>query len=259
MEKIGIRLYLQRNTGQTNFYYNNVDFIFLRLYGCSINKFFKNNMKKKFAVILSGCGSKDGSEIHEATMLLLAIKQNNAGYQCFSIDEEQKMVVNFITGERMNEKRNVLIESARIARGSIKKIDKLNVDEFDAIVLPGGLGAVLNLSTYALDNDNYTVNGKLKDKLIQFRQKNKVICAACIAPMILAKVFKNITITLGNDQAIKNAVEKLGNRFQNTDSGKICIDKANKIITAPFYMLANNIATIYDEASLVIKSALELG
>lgn len=215
-------------------------------------------MKKKFAVILSGCGSSDGSEIHEATMLLLAIKQSNSDYQCFSIDKEQTMVVNFITGEKMNEKRNILIESARIARGDIKKIEDLEVNEFDAIVLPGGFGAALNLSTYGLNNDDYTVNAKLEKKLIEFKTQNKVICAACIAPIILAKVFKNITITLGNDEKVKNIVEKLGNKFQNTKSGEICIDKENKIVTSPFYMLADNVATIYDEAKLIIKAAIEL-
>ena len=215
-------------------------------------------MKKRFAVILCGCGSRDGSEIHEATMLLLAIKQNNTDYQCFSIDKEQTMVVNFITGEKMNEKRNVLIESARIARGNIKKIEDLNVNEFDGIVLPGGFGAALNLSTYGLNNDSYTVDQKLEKKLIEFKTQNKVICAACIAPMILAKVFKNITITLGNDRKIKDIVEKLGNKFQDTKSGGICVDEKNKIITSPFYMLAESISTIYDEAKLIIESAIKL-
>ncbi len=215
-------------------------------------------MRKKFAVILSGCGSRDGSEIHEAVMLLLAIKQNNADYQCFSIDKEQTMVVNFITGEKMNEKRNVLIESARIARGNIKKIEDLEANEFDAIVLPGGFGAALNLSTYGLNNDNYTVDSKLEKKLVEFKAQNKVICAACIAPMILANVFKDITITLGDDKKVRSIVEKLGNKFQDTKSGEICVDKKNKIVTSPFYMLADNISTIYDEAKLIIKAAIGL-
>ncbi len=215
-------------------------------------------MRKKFAVILSGCGSRDGSEIHEAAMLLLAIKQNNADYQCFSIDKEQTMVVNFITGEKMNEKRNVLIESARIARGNIKKIEDLDANEFDAIVLPGGFGAALNLSTYGLNNDNYTVDSKLEKKLVEFKAQNKVICAACIAPMILAKVFRDITITLGDDKKVRSIVEKLGNKFQDTKSGEICVDKKNKIVTSPFYMLADNISTIYDEAKLIIEAAIGL-
>lgn len=213
---------------------------------------------KKFAVILAGCGSRDGSEIHETTMILLSIKQLEAEYQCFSINKEQKKVVNFINGEVMNEKRNVMIESARIARGNVKELKDLNVNDFDGIILPGGMGMVLNYSTYVEDNYNYEVNEDLKNILQEFKENNKVICATCIAPMILAKVFKNITITLGSDNHVADIVNKLGNTFQNTRSGEICVDIKNKIITTPFYMLANNIKTIYDEAYKMIDSALNM-
>lgn len=213
---------------------------------------------KKFAVILAGCGSRDGSEIHETTMILLSIKQLGAEYQCFSINKEQKKVVNFVNGEVMNEKRNVMIESARIARGNVKELKDLNVNDFDGIILPGGMGMVLNYSTYVEDNYNYEVNKDLKNILQEFKENNKVICATCIAPMILAKVFKNITITLGSDNHVADIVNKLENTFQNTQSGEICVDIKNKIITTPFYMLANNIKTIYDEAYKMIDSALNM-
>lgn len=213
---------------------------------------------KKFAVVLSGCGSKDGSEIHEATMLLLAIKQLGADYKCFSIDKEQTMVVNFITNEKMTEKRNVLVESARIARGDIDEVKNINVNDFDGIVLPGGFGAALNLSTFGLNSSNYTVEEDLKNKLIEFKNANKPICATCIAPMILAKVFQGITITLGNDEGIANTVQDLGNIFKNTKTGEICVDEKNKIVTTPFYMLADNIKQIYDEAYKAISATIDL-
>ena len=213
---------------------------------------------KKFAVILAGCGSKDGTEIHESTMILLSIKQLSADYMCFSFNKSQYRVVNFMTGEKLNEKRNMLLESARIARGDILDITQLDVNKFDGIIIPGGLGTALNISTFGLNNDDYIVDSLLQNILLEFKKQNKVICAACIAPMILAKVFKNITITLGNDKHIKTIVEKLGNNFQETKSGEICIDKTNKIVTAPFYMLADNIKTIYDEAYMLVKTAIEL-
>lgn len=213
---------------------------------------------KKFAVILSGCGSKDGSEIHETTMLLLAIKQLGADYKCFSINKEQTYVVNFITNEKMNEKRNMLVESARISRGNIEELKNLDTKNFDGIVLPGGLGAALNLSNFELNNNNYVVEKILEEKLIKFKSENKPICATCIAPIILAKIFKNITITLGNDKNIANIVEKLGNNFQTIKSGDICVDKKNKIITTPFYMLADDITQIYKEAYKAIKEMTTL-
>jgi enhancing lycopene biosynthesis protein 2 len=212
---------------------------------------------KKFAVVLSGCGSRDGSEIHEATMLMLAIKQFGAEYQCFSINKEQTIVVNFITGENMNEKRNIMIESARIARGNIKEIHDLSVNEFDGIILPGGLGATFNLSTFGLNNHNYTVDDTLEKVLLEFRKQNKVICAVCIAPMILAKVFKGISITIGNNIELAKIINNLGNKHINTDTTNICIDKTNKIITAPFYMLTDSIHIIYYEASKIMRAILD--
>ena len=213
---------------------------------------------KKFAVILSGCGSRDGSEIHEATTLMLSIKQLNADYQCFSINKNQTKVINFITGKEMNESRNIMIESARIARGNIKELKELNIDNFDGVVLPGGFGSALNLCTFGLDNNNYEVNEELKNVLLGFKKQNKVICAVCIAPMILAKVFQNINITIGNDKNISKIIDSLGNKNIETESENICVDKENKIITAPFYMLTNNIAVIYKEAYKVIEEAIKL-
>ncbi|HSQ97320.1 MAG TPA: isoprenoid biosynthesis glyoxalase ElbB [Rickettsiales bacterium] len=211
---------------------------------------------KNFAIILSGCGSRDGSEIHETTMLMLAVKQLGAKYQCFSIDKEQTTVINSITGEKMNEKRNVMIESARIARGNVKEIKELNVDNFDGIILPGGLGVTLNFSTFAFNNYNYSVDEKLEKVLSEFKEQNKIICAVCIAPIILAKVFKDISITIGNNQNIAKIINDLGNKHINTETKNICIDKQNKIITAPFYMLTDDISVIYEEAYKVIKASL---
>jgi len=212
---------------------------------------------KNFAIILSGCGSRDGSEIHEATILMLNIKQLGANYQCFSINKDQNRVVNSLSGEKMNETRNMMIESARIAKGNVKEISELNVNDFDGIILPGGMSAALNLSTFALNNHDYGVDEKLEKILLEFKKQNKVICAVCIAPVILAKVFKNISITVGNSENIAKVINELKNTHINTESGNICIDDKNKIITAPFYMLTDNISVIYEESYKIIKTALK--
>ncbi len=212
---------------------------------------------KKFAIILSGCGNKDGSEIYETVLLMLAIKQLGAQYQCFSINKEQTKVINFITGEKMNEKRNVMAESARLAKGNIKEISDLNVNEFDGIILPGGSGAVLNLSTFALNNQNYTVDEKLEKVLLAFKAKNKAVCAVCIAPMILAKVFKNVSLTIGDDTNLAKIINDLGNKHIKTETSNICVDEKNRIITAPFYMLTSDMSVVYDEALKIIKTALK--
>ena len=104
---------------------------------------------KKVAVILAGCGTMDGSEINETVTLLLALDQHNIEYQAFAPDAYQAEVCNHTTGKRETEKRNMMVEAARIVRGKILPLSKFNADDFDALLFPGGNGAAKNIFTYA--------------------------------------------------------------------------------------------------------------
>lgn len=220
---------------------------------------------KKIAFILAGCGGLDGTEVHEALYSFLAAKQLGCEYSCFSIDKPQYRVNNFLNGKVVeNETRNVMLESARLVRrGNIENIKKLDVNDFDILFFPGGIGSALNISTFMTkenknNNENYTVDTDVKKIINNFREKDKPICALCIAPMILAKSLKNVVITIGNDEKTAETIEKTGNIHKNTESGNICVDKKNKIITSPCFMLTKNIEVVYSEAYKVIKSAIEL-
>ncbi len=220
---------------------------------------------KKIAFILSGCGGLDGTEVHEALYSFLAVKQLGCTYECFSIDKPQYRVNNFLTGKIVeNETRNVMQESARLIRnGAIKNIAELKVDDFDILFFPGGVGSALNISTFFTKeningDENYAVDENVKQIINEFYRQKKPICALCIAPMILAKSLNGITITIGNNQKISKIIEKTGNFHRDTESGDICVDEKNKIITSPCFMLANSIEIIYNEAFKVVKKAIEL-
>ncbi len=220
---------------------------------------------KKIAFILSGCGGLDGTEVHEALYSFLAVKQLGCNYECFSINKSQYRVNNFLTGEVIeNETRNIMQESARLVRNkAIKEIAELRVDDFDILFFPGGVGSALNISTFFTkeninEDENYTVDESIKKIIKEFYEQKKPICALCIAPMILAKSLNKITITIGNNKKIAKIIEKTGNFHKDTESGNICIDEKNKIITSPCFMLANNIEIIYNEAYKVVKKAIEL-
>lgn len=211
---------------------------------------------KNFAVILSGCGSRDGSEIHEATLLLLAISQQDAKYQCFAPNINQFHVVNHLTGEVMNEKRNVLIESARIARGNIKPLSELKIEDFDALVLPGGYGAAKNLSTYAFVGANMTVLPEVEKIIRDMNIAQKPIGAMCIAPTIIAKVIKGVSLTIGTDQNTADVITSLGSYQIPTENGDVVIDKEHKIYSTPCYMLDASIADIYDCAYNMVEAII---
>lgn len=215
-------------------------------------------VKKQIAVVLSGCGNKDGAEIHESTLTLLAIHKLGADYQCFAPDIPQHHVLNFITDEEMNEERNVLIESARIARGNIKDLKDFSPEAYDALILPGGLGAAKNLSTYAFDGPECKVNADVERAVQATHDAGKPLGALCIAPVILAKVLGKGNLTVGQDAASAANLESMGAHHVPTTHGEIVIDQANKIVTTPCYMLDARVDQIADGAENLVKAILEM-
>ncbi len=215
-------------------------------------------MNKKIAVILSGCGFQDGAEIHESVMTLLALDQQGANYQCFAPDVEQFKVQNHLTGEQVSENRNVLVESARIARGDIKSLAEFNVNDFDALVMPGGFGAALNLSSFAVDGPACSINPEVENTVRATHDAKKPIGALCIAPVILAKLIPNVNLTIGDDAGVAEALESLGASHSNTRHGEVVIDPANKVVTTPCYMLDAKVSDIYKGADALVREVLTL-
>ena len=213
--------------------------------------------KKKFAVVLAGCGVYDGAEIHEATMALYAIAQQGATYQIFAPDITQHHVINHITGEEMSEKRNVLIEAARIARGKILALSEFKATDYDALIFPGGFGVAKNLCTFALDGANCKVDPEVERVITETHKAKKPIGALCISPVLLAKVINNSEVTIGHDKTTSEAIEALGAKHKTTTHGEVTIDSENLLFTTPCYMLDATIVDIATGASAIIKEMMK--
>jgi enhancing lycopene biosynthesis protein 2 len=213
---------------------------------------------KKFAVIISGCGVYDGAEIHEATLTLYSIVKYGGTYEIFAPDIDQHHVINHITGEEMDETRNVLVESARIARGKISDLANFNADNFDALVLPGGFGVAKNLSSFAFDGAGCSVDLSVEQAIISMVKRNKPIGALCISPVILAKLLRGAIVTIGNDKSTIEAIEKMGSKHQIATHGEIVVDEVLKLVTTPCYMLDANIERIGRGAKEVIKQIMKM-
>ena len=214
-------------------------------------------MNKKFAIIIGGCGHRDGSEIHETTMTMLAIKNQGADYELFAPDREQHHVINHLTGEEMTEKRNMLVEAARIARGKIKPLDDFNVEDFDAVVFPGGYGVAKNFFDYAFKGIKASTDPQIAQIIKEIRAAGKPLGALCIAPVLLASVLKGITVTIGNDDVTAQDITAMGSKNINTSSGEVVVDKANKIFSTPAYMLDASISDIANGANNLITTMLD--
>jgi len=209
-------------------------------------------------VVLSGCGNKDGAEIHESVLTLWAIHKNGVDYQCFAPDIPQHHVLNFITGQEMAEKRNVLVESARIARGDIKDLREFNADDLDAVIFPGGLGAAKNLSTFAFDGPHCAVNAEVERVIRDMAARGKPIGALCVAPAVIARILGAVEVTMGQDTGATEAVEQMGAVVKKTGHGEIVVDARNRIVSTPCYMLEARVDQIGEGAENLVRAVLEL-
>jgi enhancing lycopene biosynthesis protein 2 len=211
---------------------------------------------KKFAVVLSGCGVYDGAEIHEAVLTLLAIDKAGAAYQCLAPDIQQHHVLSHVTGKEMPEQRNVLVESARIARGNILPLSVFKAADYDALIFPGGFGAAKNLCDWAFQGDQCTVNPGVEAAIKDMFEAGKPIGAMCIAPVIFARLFKGTNLTTGSDPASRDFIEKTGNRYTQTTHGEVVIDRVRKLFTTPCYMLDASISQIAADTENLVHEML---
>lgn len=212
---------------------------------------------KKFAVILCGCGSMDGSEIHESVMTMLAIDNAGCQYTLFAPDENQYHVINHLTQQPMSETRNMRVEAARIGRGNVLDIRDFKAEDFDAVVFPGGFGAAKSLFTYAFDGANVTVREDVRKVVVDMFQAHKPIGALCISPVMVAKVLGEVTVTVGTDAKTIEDVLSFGAKHKETAQGEVVTDKEHLIFTTPCYMLPATIKDIALCADNLIKSMLE--
>jgi enhancing lycopene biosynthesis protein 2 len=214
--------------------------------------------KKKIAVVLSGSGVYDGSEIHEATLAMLAIAKAGAIYQCFAPDIKQYHVINHLTGEEMPEVRNVLVESARIARGDVKTLNEFEAKDFDALIFPGGFGAAKNLSTVAFKGPDAEVNPDVEKAVKDMLALKKPIGALCISPAFIAKIIGNgVKVTIGSDEGTAGAINAMGGKHINTTHGEVTIDENFNVFTTPCYMLDASILDIEHGATNIVNTMMD--
>ena len=215
---------------------------------------------KKVAVILSGSGVYDGSEIHEAVLTLLAIEQCGASYRCFAPNIDQYHVVNHFTGNiSEQESRNVLVESARIARGDIEDISDLVVDDFDALLVPGGFGAAKNLSDFAIKGSDSQINAAFQQVARAFIAHNKPAGYMCIAPAMLPLIYpEGVRGTIGKDAAIAESITSMGLTHLNCTVDNVVVDEKYKVVSTPAYMLATSISEAATGINRLVKTVLSL-
>jgi enhancing lycopene biosynthesis protein 2 len=211
------------------------------------------------AVILSGCGVQDGAEIHESVLTLLRLDQRGAEVKCFAPNIAQHHVINHLTGEETGETRNVLVESARIARGAIEDIREADISEFDALIIPGGFGAAKNLSNFAAEGANCKVQPEVLAMAEAFAEAGKPVGLICVSPALAAKIYgPGVTCTVGNCPETAAQITRMGGQHQECEVTDIVEDKDRKLVSTPAYMVATSISEAASGINKLVDRVLEL-
>lgn len=217
---------------------------------------------KKVAVVLSGSGVFDGSEIHEAVLTLLALDKKNVLVEMIAPEIKQMHVVNHLSGEVMSENRNVLTEAARVARGHIKNMIDADPEQYDALIFPGGYGVAKNFSDFAVKGVQCQVNPQIERFIIGGIRAKKILGFMCIAPVLLAKVTENmglhLKLTIGTDEATAQVIIKMNAHHINCQVNDIVVDEENRVVTTPAYMLGNHISEVFKGIDKLVGKVLEL-
>jgi len=214
----------------------------------------------KVAVVLSGCGVFDGAEIHESVLALLHLDTRGVQYQCFAPNIAQLHVVNHLTGEvAAGENRNVLVEAARIARGNIKDLKQAKVEDFDALVVPGGFGGAKNLCDFAVNGTNCTVQPDFLAFARAMHKAGKPIALICITPVMSSLICGDgVECTIGTDAETAAAITTLGGKHIDCGVRECHVDKERKLVTTPAYMLATRISEAAEGIGRAIHEVLAL-
>jgi enhancing lycopene biosynthesis protein 2 len=218
-------------------------------------------MGKKVGVVLSGCGVYDGAEIHETVVVLLAIDRLGAEAVMCAPDVAQMHVVNHLTGEvEEGAERNVLVESARIARGAIRDVTTVGADELDALILPGGFGAAKNLCNFAVKGADCEVDPGVAALVRAVHSQAKPVASVCIAPALIAKVLgdESPALTIGNDVAAAGALESMGATHVECPVTEFVVDRERKLVSSPAYMLAESISEAAEGIEKTVQTLLEM-
>ena len=212
----------------------------------------------RIAIVLSGCGVFDGSEIHESVITMLTLDRMGATYQCVAPNIDQAKVVNHLTQENTEETRNVLVEAARIARGNIKDMSTVSADDFDAVIFPGGFGAASNLCDFSEKGSAMTVQADVLKFSQGFAAAKKPMGFICISPVMITQIVgKDVLQTIGTDEETANTIAAMGGDHADCDVNDFVVDETHKVVSTPAYMLAKSIGGAADGIEKLVEKVLE--
>lgn len=214
----------------------------------------------KAAVILSGCGFLDGSEIYETTLTLLELDKHGIEYQCLAPNKLQNKQVNHYSQHEEGISRNCIDEAARLARSDVHDIAEADPNEYDMVLFPGGFGAALNLCDFAEKMNEMTLDPNVEKFAHAMVNAKKPAGFICIAPVMIPRLYPTgVKMTIGTDDTVAGAVQAMGAEHVNCDETECVIDEANKVVSTPAYMLGQRISKVHEGIAKLVEAVIKFG
>jgi enhancing lycopene biosynthesis protein 2 len=174
-------------------------------------------MAKRVAVILSGCGHRDGSDVAETMLAFLMLDRAGAKVICAAPDAEQREVVDHLmdaaasaiatptAAATSSVPRNARVEAARLAPGEVLPLAALDPNRLEGLFIPSGRGVATLLSDYAEKGALCAVDPDLarvmKALLAAKKPMGFVGLAAVLAARVLGPV-AGVRLTLGSKAVV---------------------------------------------------------
>ncbi|PWA19788.1 hypothetical protein CCH79_00006903 [Gambusia affinis] len=228
------------------------------------------------------------------------LSRNGARFRVFAPNQQQMHVMDHMKKQPSSgENRNVMIESARFIHDQGKKqiqdLSTLDVNNFDAVIFPGGHGIVKNLSTFMKDGKDCKLNNDVERVLKEFHRSRKPIGYVCcdpsavirltdfelemvkdvrlcsslasMAPVLACRVLPSIEVTMGyeRDESTRwgnwpqtnmvQAVKGMGARHVVP-----YVDEKNKVVSTPSFMWDTDYHYhyIFDGVGNMVKHVMRL-
>ncbi len=215
---------------------------------------------KKIALLLSGCGYLDGTEVTECVSTIIKLSELGTKWTPFSISKSYSPTSHFAPEHSPPGPLNCLEESARITRSQMTDLKEIRVKDYDALVIPGGYGVAKNFCSWALDGPSCSVDKNVKSVIEEFHSLSLPIGAWCIAPALVSRVLgqHNIQVTIGNDTETAAGIEKTGAIHVPCSVTDFVTDRENKIISTPAYMLQAQPHEVFQGISSALKELWEM-
>lgn len=201
-------------------------------------------MIRKAGLLLSGCGSLDGSDPFEVVSCTIHLTEEGFRVIPLVLGDPQFHVVDHSSGREIEgESRNQLPEAARLCRDKLYKLDELSPRVLDALIIPGGQGSVKNLLTGFGADRNPSLHPLVEAFLSEALDEGVVIGVLSLGEFVV-------------DRALGSSEQE--SDLLSLEPGKLLVDEERRIIRSAGSLTATSTAELHASIGQFVKAIAKM-